>query len=208
VAFNAAVDLSEIKYKLGWSAISWKSRTVSFKVHYDTADEWTEVSTDIGNNVMLGGDWEDVNGVKISLYGTSNWLGPGDGHAILTLYEIEAFGLTGTQTAAINYFTPSNTATYTRTLDAAGAADQGGTPNVVRIPSTAHGFLENDYVVIAGTTNYDGTHKITNVNDADTFDIEFAFTAETFATTDTAISRISIYEKCPKALAPPWMTTI
>lgn len=193
VAFNAAVDLSEIKYKLGWSAISWKSRTVSFKVHYDTADEWTEVSTDIGNNVMLGGDWEDVNGVKISLYGTSNWLGPGDGHAILTLYEIEAFGLTGTQTAAINYFTPSNTATYTRTLDAAGAADQGGTPNVVRIPSTAHGFLENDYVVIAGTTNYDGTHKITNVNDADTFDIEFAFTAETFATTDTAISRISIY---------------
>lgn len=191
IAFNSAIDLSTVNYKIGWSSTTWLSQTVSCKVHYDTANVWTEISTDITPYTSVGGEWDDVNGIKISLYGKTGWIT--SGHAILTLYEFEAFGHTGTQTGATNYFTPSNTASYNRTLDAAAAVDQAGSPNVVRIPSTAHGFLANDYVVIGGTTNYDGTYKITNINDVDTFDIEVAYNAETFGATDTASSRISIY---------------
>ena len=189
ITFDAAVDLSSIEYRLGWSAVT-TTRTASFKVHYDTADVWTEVATGIDDNVVSGGDWEDVDGVKLSLYGKTDMID--SGYAVISLYEIKAFGLSGVQVAAINYFTPSNTASHNRTLDASGAADQGGSPNIVRIPSTAHGFLADDYVVIDGTTNYDGTYKITNIDSANTFDIESAYTAETFATTDTASSRILI----------------
>ena len=86
----------------------------------------------------------------------------------------------------------TNTQTYDRTLDNAAAVDLGGAPNEVRIPSTAHGFLEGDYVIVAGTTNYNGTFEITNINDVDTFDIESAFSAETFTGTETAKSRITL----------------
>ena len=193
IPFTTADNINQVVYKIGW----WNPgadniiRTLSCQIHYDTADEWVEISTDQDNYVEMGGDWDDVNGVKIHLY---NWSFEfGTAYAGATLYELQAWGLQASDTKSINYIKSSNTQTYDRTLDAAAAADQGGTPNIVRIPSTAHGFLANDYVTLSGTTNYDGTHKITNINDADTFDIASAFTAETFATTDTAISRVLVY---------------
>lgn len=73
----------------------------------------------------------------------------------------------------------------TGTLDNAAAVDQGGTPNVVRIPATGHGYSVDMKIKIVGTTNYDGTHTIVAVNDANTFDIEIAFNAETFAGSET-----------------------
>jgi len=71
------------------------------------------------------------------------------------------------------------------TLDAAGAVDQGGTPNVVRIPATDHKLSTNDSITIAGTANYNGGFKVVNINDSDTFDIESVFVSETFSTSDT-----------------------
>ncbi len=72
-----------------------------------------------------------------------------------------------------------------KTLDNAAAVDLGGTPNRVRIPSTAHTFIEKDYVVMDGTTNYEGEFRLVNVDSADTFDIEATYVAETFAGTET-----------------------
>lgn len=67
-------------------------------------------------------------------------------------------------------------------LDNAAAADQGGSPNVVRIPATGHGLVATyDYVKIEGTVNYNGTFQVVAISDANHFDIESAFTAETFA---------------------------
>ena len=68
----------------------------------------------------------------------------------------------------------------TKNLDNAAAADQGGDPNVVRIPCTGHGYVVGNNVTIAGSINYNGTFEIVAVSDADHFDIESAFTAETF----------------------------
>lgn len=197
IPFNSTADnIQQVVYKVGWyNGVSgyWsKTRRVSCKLHYDTADEWIEISTDTDEYCEIGGDWDDVNGVKLYVYNYTE-LAPNDAYAGAYIYEIEAWGTQDSDTKSINYIKSSNTQTYDRTLDASAAADQGGSPNIVRIPSTAHGFLANDYVTLSGTTNYDGTHQITNINDADTFDIASAFTAETFATTDTAISRALIY---------------
>lgn len=196
IPFNSTADkLRQVSYKIGWyNGSSYRSttRNVSCKIHYETADEWVEISTDTDNYVNVGGDWDDVNGVKLYVYNYT-YFAPQNAYAAAYIYEIEAWGLSASDTESINYIKSSNTQTYDRTLDAAAAVDQGGTPNIVRIPSTAHGFLAGDYVTLAGTTNYDGTHQITNVNDVDTFDIASAYTAETFAITDTAISRALIY---------------
>jgi hypothetical protein len=68
----------------------------------------------------------------------------------------------------------------TKNLDNAAAADQGGDPNVVRIPCTGHGYVVGNYVTIAGSINYNGTFEIVATSDGDHFDIESAFVAETF----------------------------
>ena len=77
------------------------------------------------------------------------------------------------------------------TFDAAAAVDQGGSPNVVRIPATGHGLSVGDSVLIAGTTNYNGNFPVVAVSDADNFDIESSYTAETFAVSDSATITIS-----------------
>ncbi len=66
-------------------------------------------------------------------------------------------------------------------LDNAAAVDQGGTPNIVRIPATDHGLEAGDSIEISGTTSYNGSFLIENVPDEDNFDIEIAYNAETFA---------------------------
>lgn len=196
IPFNSTADtIKQVSYKIGWYNTAGRyspTRIVSCQIHYDTADEWVEISTDTDNYVNVGGDWDDVNGVKLYVYNKTN-MGGTPVYAGAYIYEIEAWGLSSSDTQAINYIKSSNTATYDRTLDAAAAVDQGGAPNIVRIPSTGHGFLAGDYVTIGGTTNYNGTHQITNINDADTFDIAIAFNAETFGATDTAVSRALIY---------------
>ena len=59
-----------------------------------------------------------------------------------------------------------------------GVANLGGTPNQVRLTtSAAHGYLAGDYVAVAGTTNYNGTYVITNVSDTTHFDIVHSYTS-------------------------------
>ncbi|GAI41461.1 unnamed protein product, partial [marine sediment metagenome] len=134
---------------------------------YNTADKWVEISTDTDEWVDFGGDWDDVNGIKLYIRNNTD-LAIDHAYAGAYIYEIEAWGLQASDIKSINYIKSSNTQTYDRTLDAA-AAEQAGSD--VRIPSTDHGFLAGDYVTISGTAKYDGTHEITNINDADTFDI-------------------------------------
>lgn len=68
-------------------------------------------------------------------------------------------------------------------LDNAAAVDKGS--GLVGIPITAHEFSSKDETVIAGTTNYDGTHKIVSET-ANEIVIEATFVSETFAGTETA----------------------
>ena len=58
--------------------------------------------------------------------------------------------------------------------------DQGGSPNVVRFASTAHGFTADEIITISGTTNYDGTYRVEAVA-TNTFDVESAYVAETLS---------------------------
>lgn len=192
IPFSNVDELREVKYNIGWYNVqdSGYGRSVSCQIKENGS--WIEIGTSTGTSVTIKGQWFDVNDVKIHLYTYSlrSQLNK-RASAGAILYELEAWGVNA-ETSGIVYFSPSNTETYNRTLDNAAAEDLGGTPNKVRVPSTAHGFLQDDYVIIDGTTNYDGTYKIPNVNDVDTFDIEHAFTAETFAVTDTAKSRICL----------------
>ena len=73
---------------------------------------------------------------------------------------------------------------FVATLDNAAAVDKGG--GLVGLPATAHGFKAGMIVVAAGTTNYDGTHTLDAGTTADELVITAAFTAETFAGTETA----------------------
>lgn len=193
IPFNSTADnIERVTYKIGWYNGGGEDNiihNVSCKIHYATADTWTEISTDIDENVEIGGNWDDVNGIKLYIYNRSNFV-LNDAYAGVYIYEIEAWGTQVSDTASINYIKSSNTATYDRTLDAAVAVNING---VVRIPSTAHGFLAGDYVTLSGTTEYDGTYPITNVDSVDTFDIEVDYNSETFSITDTAISRVLIY---------------
>jgi hypothetical protein len=54
----------------------------------------------------------------------------------------------------------------------------------VGIPITAHGLSANNYVLIAGTTNYNGVHKIVSV-DTNVINITATYVAETVASSDT-----------------------
>lgn len=72
-------------------------------------------------------------------------------------------------------------------LKVAAAVDLGD--NVVRIETNAaHAFIQDDYVVLNGTDNYDGNHRLLNVSDNTHLDIAAIYVAETFAVTDTAKS--------------------
>ena len=78
-----------------------------------------------------------------------------------------------------------NVTLISKTLDVAAAVDNGD--DTVKIPCTGHGFTRLSFVTLEGTTNYDGTHQIIAVNDADHFSIYATFAAETFSTSDTAV---------------------
>lgn len=70
-------------------------------------------------------------------------------------------------------------------IDITSFADQGG--GLVRITtSTAHAFLNDDYISISGTTNYNGTYKIANATANSYFDITHGYTAETGGSTKYA----------------------
>jgi hypothetical protein len=80
---------------------------------------------------------------------------------------------------------------------AASAATDGGevallsgkTANTVVLPiASTTGLVAGQYVVIAGTTNYDGTHLIESLVAATSITIRSAFTAETFTTDDTVVT--------------------
>jgi hypothetical protein len=73
-----------------------------------------------------------------------------------------------------------------KTLLASGAVNVGG--GVVGIPSTAHSFVTGESVTFSGTTNYDSTYTVLASSGANQINITSGFTAETFATSDTAES--------------------
>lgn len=69
-------------------------------------------------------------------------------------------------------------------LDAAAAVTVfAGT--MTKIPCTDHIFNVNDWIVIFGTTNYDGTWQILDITD-DTFTIGATYATEVFGGTETA----------------------
>lgn len=78
-----------------------------------------------------------------------------------------------------------NVAVISKTLNAAAAVDNGD--GTVKLPCTGHGFTKLAFVDISGTTNYNGTFQITAVNDADSFSIHVAYTAETFGGSETVV---------------------
>lgn len=73
------------------------------------------------------------------------------------------------------------------TLDASAITDLGGTINKVRIAITAHSFNLYDWVVILGTTYYDGNFRIVGTL-TNSIDIIHSYTAETPAGTETITS--------------------
>lgn len=86
-----------------------------------------------------------------------------------------------------------STAIYNRfnhhkALSAGPAVDVGG--GVTGIPCTAHGFAAGEYVVIDGTTNYDGTYAVLATSSTNQINITATYAAETVATTQYASSRL------------------
>ncbi len=190
-------EIAKLKYWIDWSNdhylcynISY-SRVLSCEVKY--GGDYYVVSTNTNPSVTVEGPWYDVTHIKLRLYtetrGTS-YTDAGWVEAIVKLFEFEAWTSAAPTTETAITIDPTNADTFERLLDNAAAVDQGGTPNIVRIPSTGHGFLASDYVTILGTTNYDGVYEISAINDVDTFDIEVAFTAETFGGTESAASEV------------------
>lgn len=168
------------------------SRSLICKIKY--GDNWHTIGTSTSSSVTIEGPWYNVTNVSLYMYTWSRGVGLAVSgswlQAIARLYELEAWTPDAPVGSTSIYITPTNTNTYDRTLDNTAVANQEGSPNVVRIASTAHGFLAGDYVTIMGTTNYDGTHLVTHVEVVDTFDIEHAYTAETPAGTESASSRL------------------
>jgi hypothetical protein len=76
----------------------------------------------------------------------------------------------------------SGTSALSKTINNAAAVSIAG--GLVRIPANGHGFAAGSQVTIAGSVNYNGTHTLVAVA-ANTFDIRYAYTAETFAGTET-----------------------
>ncbi len=70
------------------------------------------------------------------------------------------------------------------TLDNAAAAAVAGSSNLVRLPSTAHGFKAGSMLEILDTTNYDAALALPAVA-ANTFDIYGTYVAETFGGGET-----------------------
>jgi len=191
-------QLNEVKYWIGWLNYAQKgdytyNREVSCEIKYAGGD-WVQIGTSTSTQVSIEGPWYNVSKIKIYMYSYTygEWyLLKQDIVAEAILYELEGWETTSSDKTPIA-ITPSNKQTYNRLLDNAAVSDLGGTPNEVRIPCTGHGFLAGDYVLITGTTNYDGTYEITNVNDVNTFDIESAYSAETFAGTESVSSQIKL----------------
>lgn len=73
-------------------------------------------------------------------------------------------------------------ATYATVISGTRSTDYG-----LQLESANHGFKSNDTIIIDGTTNYDGSHKI-NVHDGTTFNIAIAsaFASETVGTATLA----------------------
>jgi len=70
------------------------------------------------------------------------------------------------------------------TLNADVAVDNG--LGLVGLPSTAHTFVEDDEVVIVGTTNYDGTYSLDATTSANQIVIAATYVAETFLGSEQA----------------------
>lgn len=77
----------------------------------------------------------------------------------------------------------SGTKAINGTLANSAVVDNGN--GTVGIVITAHGLTAGNYILIAGTTNYNGVHMIESVEDANTVNITAAYVAETPAGTET-----------------------
>lgn len=56
----------------------------------------------------------------------------------------------------------------------------GGDGSTTTLTITAHGYVENDQVVISGTENYDGVHTVLAASEADSLAIDADYVDETF----------------------------
>jgi len=72
-------------------------------------------------------------------------------------------------------------AAVAQNIDNAAAVDVGPGSGLVGIPAAAHGRAVGDWIVIAGTTNYDGLYQIATVSAPGQFEVVATFQAEVFA---------------------------
>lgn len=75
------------------------------------------------------------------------------------------------QTQQFGAYEPERSGTITDTADPGGGLTQITT-------AAAHGFSAGDWVVITGTTSYDGTYEIESTSDPLTFEIPFNWVAD------------------------------
>jgi hypothetical protein len=106
------------------------------------------------------------NGVTINVQLTA---GPGDAG-----YALDTTVMTATTTARTS-----------DTIDNAAAVDKGD--GTVGIPVTAHAFDADEWVTIAGSTNYNGSYQIVSQTTNEVVITE-TYAAETFAGSETIIS--------------------
>jgi len=76
----------------------------------------------------------------------------------------------------------SGTKKINGTVDNAAVVDNGD--GTVQIPITAHGMSEGNFIILAGTTNYNGVHEIVSL-DTDYINITATYAAENLAGTET-----------------------
>lgn len=71
-----------------------------------------------------------------------------------------------------------------QTLDAGAAVDNGS--GLVGLPSTAHGYVSGEKIVVIGTTEYDGTYTLDATTSTNQLVVTATYVAETFDGTEQA----------------------
>ncbi len=100
--------------------------------------------------------------------------------------QAQVGGIGASSGAALNFEAQEDNV-FTDTIDNAAAVDKGG--GLVGIPVTGHPFSADKDVLIAGTTNYNGTFAIVSQTTNEVV-ITDTFVSETFAGSETIVSSI------------------
>lgn len=145
--------------------------------------EWSNASGATISCIVLTGTFESIAMVAATLPFLSGGSLIAIDSAIILAAPIQLNGQLFRGDSGTFLFEPQLTGSITAFADS--AADPGVDTTVT---STAHGMTKFRTHVIAGTTNYNATHKVTRIIDANNFDIDTAFVADDATGTFTATS--------------------